>query len=50
MSTEFDFKTDKYDIIIPSDVSDTMGAESNIPESFHKLRVRSTISSPCQIF
>lgn len=52
-TTEFDFETDRYDIKIPSDVSDTLNdksTQSTLPESFNKLRVRSTILGPGQIF
>lgn len=48
-TTEFDFETDRYDIKIPSDVSDTLNdkeTQSTLPESFYKLRVRSTILCP----
>lgn len=52
-AAEFDFETDRYDIKIPSDVSDTFngkGTQSTLPECFYKLRVRSTILCPGQIF
>lgn len=52
-TTEFDFETDRYDIKIPSDVSDTLNdkeTQSTRPESFYKLRVSSMILCPGQIF
>ncbi|CAG05872.1 unnamed protein product, partial [Tetraodon nigroviridis] len=45
-TTEFDFETDRYDIRIPTEVSETLKdirSQSSIPECFHSLRAYCSI-------